>query len=219
MDGVKEPSSGRTGEAHRREGFQLGYVSTRDELLKVEDLCSEYIKGGRHGYHDEALMGMGIESVRVQEGRFEILSPGAYMTLHADGMLNVRQRIGAERELLSCRLPEHLSPWRLACQQAKEILSAYDKSDLFIGLLDLNADVYIYKANKVEVLYDVEKGRIEGTDARSRIEGVLDENQAVQQKAEKLLSRLLSPLTVKEMLKEWFGRDREILVDATSTTN
>jgi len=112
------------------------------------------------------------------------------------------------------------APWRrLACQQAKEILSAYDKSDLFIGLLDLNADVYIYKANKVEVLYDVEKGRIEGTDARSRIEGVLDENQAVQQKAEKLLSRLLSPLTVKEMLKEWFGRDREILVDATSTTN
>jgi len=85
----------------------------------------------------------------------------------------------------------------------------------------------------------VEKGRIEGTDARSRIEGVLDENQAVQQKAEKLLSRLLSPLTLqavqqkaekllsrllspltlKEMLKEWFGRDREILVDATSTTN
>ena len=65
----------------------------------------------------------------------------------------------------------------------------------------------------------MEKGRIEGTDARSRIEGVLDENQAVQQKAEKLLSRLLSPLTVQEMLKEWFGRDREILVDATSTTN
>jgi len=114
VDGVKEPSSGRTGEAHRREGFQLGYVSTRDELLKVENLCSEYIKGGRHGYHDEALMGMGIESVRIQEGRFEILSPGACMTLHADGMLNVRQRIGAERELLSCRLPEHLSPWRLA---------------------------------------------------------------------------------------------------------
>ena len=60
--------------------------------------------------NDEALMGMGIESVRVQEGRFEILTPGAKVTLHADGMLNVRQRIGAERELLSCRLPEHLFP-------------------------------------------------------------------------------------------------------------
>ncbi len=64
--------------------------------------------------NDEALMGMGIESVRVQEGNFEILTPGAQVILHADGVLNVRQRIGAERELLSCRLPEHLSPWRLA---------------------------------------------------------------------------------------------------------
>ena len=64
--------------------------------------------------NDEVLMGMGIESVRVQEGNFEILTPGAQVTLHADGVLNVRQRIGAERELLSCRLPEHLSPWRLA---------------------------------------------------------------------------------------------------------
>jgi len=60
--------------------------------------------------NNEALMGMGIESVRVQEGRFEILSPGACMPPHADGILNVRQRIGAERELLSCRLPEHLFP-------------------------------------------------------------------------------------------------------------
>jgi len=63
---------------------------------------------------DQVLMGMGIESVQIQEGNFEILTPGAQVTLHADGVLNVRQRIGAERELLSCRLPEHLSPWRLA---------------------------------------------------------------------------------------------------------
>ncbi|RKY76514.1 hypothetical protein DRQ12_09905, partial [candidate division KSB1 bacterium] len=63
---------------------------------------------------DQVLMGMGIESVQIQEGNFEILTPGAQVTLHANGVLNVRQRIGAERELLSCRLPEHLSPWRLA---------------------------------------------------------------------------------------------------------
>ena len=63
---------------------------------------------------DQVLMGMGIESVRIQEGNFEILTPGACVRLQADGMLNVQQRIGTERELLSCRLPAHLSPWRLA---------------------------------------------------------------------------------------------------------
>ena len=64
----------------------------------------------RLGIDDELLMGMGIESVQIQEGNFEILTSGAQVTLHADGVLNVRQRIGAERELLSCRLPEHLFP-------------------------------------------------------------------------------------------------------------
>ena len=63
---------------------------------------------------DQVLMGMGIESVRVREGDFEILTPGACVTLQADGVLNVRQRIGMERKLLSCRLPTHLAPWRLA---------------------------------------------------------------------------------------------------------
>ena len=63
---------------------------------------------------DQVLMGMGIESVRVQEGRFEIVTPGTHVTLGADGVLSVRQRIGAERELLSCRLPGHLAPWRLS---------------------------------------------------------------------------------------------------------
>lgn len=63
---------------------------------------------------DELLMGMGIESVQIQEGRFEILTPGACVTLEANGTLRVQQRIGAERELWSCRLPAHLSPWRLA---------------------------------------------------------------------------------------------------------
>ncbi|MCK4417378.1 MAG: hypothetical protein KAV99_04355 [Candidatus Latescibacteria bacterium] len=63
---------------------------------------------------EEVLMGMGIESVRIQEGNFEILTPGACVTLQSDGTLNIRQRIGTERELLSCRLPAHLTPWRLA---------------------------------------------------------------------------------------------------------
>jgi hypothetical protein len=35
------------------------------------------------------------------------------VTLQADGALSVRQRIGTERKLLSCRLPVHLAPWRL----------------------------------------------------------------------------------------------------------
>jgi hypothetical protein len=63
---------------------------------------------------DQVLMGMGIESVQVQEGNFEILTPGAHVTLQADGALSVRQRIGTKRKLLSCRLPSHLAPWRLA---------------------------------------------------------------------------------------------------------
>ena len=62
----------------------------------------------------QVLSGMGIEHVQVHEGKFEILTPGTQVTLEADGKLDVRQRIGAERELLSCRLPTHLAPWRLS---------------------------------------------------------------------------------------------------------
>jgi len=61
---------------------------------------------------DVALMGMGIESVQVQKGGFEILTPGTKVTLEADGMLTVQQRIGVERKLLSCQLSSHLAPWR-----------------------------------------------------------------------------------------------------------
>jgi len=64
--------------------------------------------------NDQVLMGMGIESVRVEDGTFEIITPGTKAVLQSDGVLSVRQRIGAQRELLTCRLPEHLSPWRLA---------------------------------------------------------------------------------------------------------
>ena len=64
--------------------------------------------------NDKVLMGMGIESVRVEDGTFEIVTPGAQTTLAPDGTLNVRQRIGADRLLFSCRLPANLPPWRLA---------------------------------------------------------------------------------------------------------
>ena len=63
---------------------------------------------------DEVLMGMGIESVRTEGGRFEILIPAARVTLEADGLLSARQLIGADRSLFSVRLPANLAPWRLA---------------------------------------------------------------------------------------------------------
>jgi len=63
---------------------------------------------------DEVLMGMGIEAVRSQEGGFDILTPGSRISLRADGMLTVQQLIGANRKLVSCNLPAHLSPWRLS---------------------------------------------------------------------------------------------------------
>jgi hypothetical protein len=62
---------------------------------------------------DQALMGMGVESVEIQSGNFHILTPGARMTLTNDGELGIEQRIGAQRKLLHCALPPHLAPWRL----------------------------------------------------------------------------------------------------------
>jgi hypothetical protein len=62
---------------------------------------------------DQALMGMAVDAVRVDAGNFEIVTTGARIRLSGTGDLTVEQRIGAERELLSCRLPEHLAPWRL----------------------------------------------------------------------------------------------------------
>lgn len=65
---------------------------------------------------DQVLMGMDIESVRIQEGNFEILTPGAQVTLRADGILNIQQRIGAERELLSCtQTTSRSAPARSIC--------------------------------------------------------------------------------------------------------
>ena len=62
---------------------------------------------------DRALMGMGIESVGIDAGGFEILTAGARVTVTKVGELAVEQRIGAQRELLHCTLPPHLAPWRL----------------------------------------------------------------------------------------------------------
>ena len=66
------------------------------------------------GIDDQVLMGMGIESVRIQEENFEIITPGAHVMLQADDTLNVQQRIGVGKELLSFPLPVHLAPRRLA---------------------------------------------------------------------------------------------------------
>ena len=55
-------------------------------------------------------MGMGIESVRTEGGRFEILIPAARVSLGPDGLLSARQRIGADRSLFSVPLPANLAP-------------------------------------------------------------------------------------------------------------
>jgi len=36
------------------------------------------------------------------------------LTLEANGQLNVEQHIGVERRLISCKLPDHLSPWTVS---------------------------------------------------------------------------------------------------------
>ena len=66
------------------------------------------------GIEDEVLMGMGIKAVKAEQGGFEILTPGSRVTLGADGTLTIQQLIGANRKLVSCSLPAHLSPWRLS---------------------------------------------------------------------------------------------------------
>jgi len=81
---------------------------------------------------DVVLMGMGVESVRVDGGRFEILVPGVRVTLSADNLLTVRQRIGADRQLLSCRLSPHLAPWRLALQTPFRCMLAGNGLDLTV---------------------------------------------------------------------------------------
>ncbi len=65
---------------------------------------------------DEVLMEMGIEHVQSYEGGFKILTPGAMVTLERNGFLTIEQRIGAERKLLSCQMPAHLSPWQISMQ-------------------------------------------------------------------------------------------------------
>ena len=61
-------------------------------------------------------MGMGIERVSASEDGFEVSTPGARVSLSRRGHLEVQQRIGAERRLLTCQLPAHLSPWQMVNQ-------------------------------------------------------------------------------------------------------
>ncbi len=62
---------------------------------------------------DEVLMGMGIEDVSVIDGIFRIITPGSMVTLGPDNVLQMRQRIGADRELLELSLDGHFAPWLL----------------------------------------------------------------------------------------------------------
>lgn len=66
------------------------------------------------GVNDAVLMGMGIEEVREEGGAIRILTPGSAVTLGSDGVLQVRQRIGADREVLRVPLDAHFAPWRIA---------------------------------------------------------------------------------------------------------
>ena len=91
-------------------------MSMKDDQVPIMEPIPTHARALDMGLNigDEVLMGMGIEAVQIQEGRFEILTPGACVILEANGTLRVQQRIGVGRELLSCCLPVHLSPWRLA---------------------------------------------------------------------------------------------------------
>lgn len=63
---------------------------------------------------DEVLMGMSIQNVQSTRGGFEVLTPGMRLMLEDKGQLKVEQRIGVERKVLSCKLPDHLSPWKVS---------------------------------------------------------------------------------------------------------
>lgn len=73
-----------------------------------EEICE-----GKEPIEDQALLGMGVERAETRDGDIEVLTPGTYVRLEADGTLRCYQRIGAERELISCKLPNHLAPWQL----------------------------------------------------------------------------------------------------------
>ena len=62
---------------------------------------------------DSVLMGMGIENVVSTDGAIRVTTPGATVALDRDGLLQVHQRIGVERELLTLKLHQHLAPWRI----------------------------------------------------------------------------------------------------------
>lgn len=61
-------------------------------------------------------MGMRIESVKSELGGLEIKSTGASVALDDQGVLEIEQRLGCRRKLLSCQLPKHLMPFRISKQ-------------------------------------------------------------------------------------------------------
>jgi len=71
-------------------------------------------RGAEYPTSNEVLMGMGIEDVSTESGRFHILTPGSEVTLDPDNVLHMRQRLGADRELLSLSLDGHFAPWRIS---------------------------------------------------------------------------------------------------------
>jgi hypothetical protein len=71
-----------------------------------------------HSGTDAVLMGMGIEDVSGDDGAIRVITPGAIVAIGKDCLLQIHQRIGVERELLSLRLHEHFAPWRIAKRTA-----------------------------------------------------------------------------------------------------
>jgi len=61
-------------------------------------------------------MGMGIEKVEAHDRGFDVLTPGAHVSIGRAGQLAVSQRIGVNRPMLSCQLPPHLAPWEMTLQ-------------------------------------------------------------------------------------------------------
>ena len=62
---------------------------------------------------NDVLMGMGIDEVVVDDGAVSVVTPGVTVNLGRDGILRARQRIGAQRDLLSLKLDPHFAPWRI----------------------------------------------------------------------------------------------------------
>jgi len=88
----------------------IRFTRTAKEIFQTSNSASGDVA---MAVDDQALMGMGVESVEADEKGFDVLTPGARVSLDSSGELVVEQRIGARREILRSHLPAHLSPWVL----------------------------------------------------------------------------------------------------------